>query len=144
MSVFGQFCGFLDNCLSVLTIVWVFGQLSVCLGNCVGVWKIVWVFGQLCGFLDNCLRLLVMASVYLHLLCILLFRSYSFIPSTEYFKHCTYSPFLSLQNAVCFIILTYLVPALCTFYIQSVLKFKKSNSGAKLLNIFLEYCCVID
>ena len=29
-----------------------------------------------------------------------------------------YSPFLSLQNAVCFIILTYLVPVLFTFYIQ--------------------------
>ena len=43
---------------------------------------------------------------------------------TEYFKHAIYSPFLSLQNAVCFIILTYLVPVLLTFYIQSVLKFK--------------------
>ena len=28
-----------------------------------------------------------------------------------------YSPFFSLQNAVCFIILTYLVPVLFTFYI---------------------------
>ena len=36
-----------------------------------------------------------------------------------------YYPFLSLHNAVCFIILTYLVPALFTFYIWSVLKFKK-------------------
>ena len=42
---------------------------------------------------------------------------------TEYFKHGIYSPFLSLQNAVCFIILTYLVLILFTFYIQSVLKF---------------------
>jgi len=41
---------------------------------------------------------------------------------TEYFKHCIYSPFFSLQNAVCFIILTYLVPVLFTFYIQGVLK----------------------
>ena len=30
--------------------------------------------------------------------------------------------FFSLQNAVCFIILTYLVPVLFTFYIQCVLK----------------------
>ena len=34
-------------------------------------------------------------------------------------------------NAVCFIILTYLVPVLLTFYIQCVLKLKKNNSGAK-------------
>ena len=42
--------------------------------------------------------------------------------------------FLSLQNAVCFIILTYLVPLLFTFCIQSVLKFKKNNFGAKRLS----------
>ena len=34
---------------------------------------------------------------------------------TEYFKHGIYSPFFPLQNAVCFIILTYLVPVLFTF-----------------------------
>ena len=33
--------------------------------------------------------------------------------------------FFSLQNAVCFIILTYLVPVLFTFDVQGVLKFKK-------------------
>ena len=41
--------------------------------------------------------------------------------------------FFPLQNAVCFIILTYLVPLLFKFYIQGVLKLKKNNSGAKRL-----------
>jgi len=43
---------------------------------------------------------------------------YSTNIGTEYFKHAIYSPFFSLRNAVCFIILTYLVPVLFTFYIQ--------------------------
>ena len=47
---------------------------------------------------------------------------YSTNTSTEYFKHALYSPFFSLQNVVCFIMLTCLVPVLFTFYIQSVLK----------------------
>ena len=53
---------------------------------------------------------------------------------TEYFKHGIYSQFLALKNAVCFIILTYLVPVLFTFYIQGVLKLK-NNSDAKRLTL---------
>ena len=40
--------------------------------------------------------------------------------------------FFSFQNAVCFVMLTCLVPVLFTFYIQGVLKLK-NNSGAKRL-----------
>jgi hypothetical protein len=38
-----------------------------------------------------------------------------------------------LQYAVCFIILTYLVPVLFTFYIQGVLKLKKTIPAPKRL-----------
>jgi len=48
--------------------------------------------------------------------------TYSTNIGTEYFKHGIHAPFFLLQNAVCFIILTYLVPVLFTFYIQGVLK----------------------
>jgi len=47
---------------------------------------------------------------------------YSTNTATEYFKHGIYFPFFPLQNAVCFINLTYLVPVIFTFYIQGVLK----------------------
>ena len=67
---------------------------------------------------------------------------YSTNTGTEYFKHALYSLFCSLQNAVCFIMLTCLVPVLFTFYIQAVLKLKKNNSGAKGLSS--KWGCVMD
>ena len=70
-------------------------------------------------------------------LCILYI--YSTNIGTEYFKHALYSPFFSLQNAVCFKMLTCLVPVLFTFYIRRVLKLKKNNSGAKGLNKDINY-----
>ena len=54
---------------------------------------------------------------------------------TEYFKLALYSPFFSLQSAICFIMLTCLVPVLFTFYIQGVMKLKNNTSGAKGLMI---------
>ena len=56
---------------------------------------------------------------------------YSTNIGTEYFKHGIYSPFFSLKNAVCFIIITYFVPVLFIFYIQSVLKLKKIIPASK-------------
>ena len=50
---------------------------------------------------------------------------YSTNIGTEYFKHALCSPSVSLQNAVCFIMLTCLVRVLFIFYIQNVLKLKK-------------------
>ena len=58
---------------------------------------------------------------------------YSTNIGTEYFKHGIYCPFFPLQNAFCFIILTYLVPVLFTFYKQDVLKLRKNSSGTKRL-----------
>jgi len=50
--------------------------------------------------------------------------------------------FFSLQNAVCFIILTYLASVLFTFYIQGVLKLKKPGAKMLMSNIVvLEAVC---
>jgi hypothetical protein len=58
---------------------------------------------------------------------------YSTNIGTEYFKHGIYSPLFSLQNAVLFIILRYLVFCFIHILYKNVLKLKKNNSGAKRL-----------
>ena len=50
---------------------------------------------------------------------------------TEHFKHALHSPFFSLQDAVCFIMLNCLVPVLFTFHIQGVRELKKIIPGTK-------------
>ena len=64
---------------------------------------------------------------------------YSTNIGTEYFKHALYSPFFSLQTAVCFILVTCLVPVLFTFYIQGALKLKKKQVALIMLIIALQF-----
>jgi len=79
----------------------------------------------------------VFGSCIIHILYI-----YSTNICTEYLKHGIYSPLFPLQNAVCFIILTYFVPVLFTFYLQGVLKLKNYNFnvfGSWIIHILYIY-----
>ena len=50
---------------------------------------------------------------------------------------------LFLQNAVYFIILTYLVPVLFTFYIQDLLKLKKKIGTKRLKRSIYGFRCIL-
>ena len=69
-------------------------------------------------------------------ICILYINSINIC--TDNFKHGLYCPFFHIHNSVFFILLTYLVPVLFTFYIQCVLKLKKipAPKGQKNQNAY--------
>ena len=87
--------------------------------------KIKKLLSSKCSLFHNCN---VFGSCIIHIL---------YTECAEFKKFC-------LQNAVCLIILTYLVPVLFTFYIQYVLKLKKNSSKCSLFHNSSVFCsCII-
>ena len=60
---------------------------------------------------------------------------YSTNIGTEYFKHGIYSRVFPLQNAVCFIILTYLVPVFTFYIFINILYIYSTIIGTEYLNL---------